>query len=567
MSELAATPNDIAATARPLPLAGKAGGIMQQIKTFMGQPAVARALPAVGFIAMIGLAALLWMHFSASPGKTLFAGLPDADKAAVAEALEAGGISHSFDSGGSITVADSDYHQARMLLASRGLPRSAPDGDQVISDLPLGASRAVEGERIRTARQMDLARTIEAIDAVRTARVHIADNGQSVFVRDRAAPAASIMLTLEPGRTLSDGQVQAIVHLVASSVPNLNPEGVSVVDQNGRLLSRAGGGGDSATGESERQIDIQQTIEERYRQAIATLLTPIVGAGNFTAEVHADMDFSETQASREAFPEAARTLRSEQGTVTSENGSNAGSTVGGIPGTLSNQAPPPATTAATDPLTAQAPGAPGAAPATPQESRRNEQYARNYAVGREVSVTRNQTGTVRRLSVAVALRNPEGGRALTRDELQSMENLVRGAVGFNQQRGDVVAISARAFAVEEEVSAAWYEAPWLSSPLVRGALGLVVALGLMFGLGRPMMKKLRVVAEKRADKAAVRQEIAEAIADRAKDPSTHVTIDMIEAAPSYEARASLIRSFVRQDPARAALVVRDLIRADTQGAA
>jgi flagellar M-ring protein FliF len=563
MSELIATTTDIAA-ARPLPSGGKAGGILQQIKGFAAQPAVAKSLPAVGFIAMIGLAALLWMAFSAAPGKTLFAGLADADKAAVVEALEGAGISHSIDSGsGALNVSEDDYHQARMLLASQGLPRSAPDGNSVISDLPLGASRAVEGERIRSARQMDLARTIEAIDAVRTARVHIADNGQSVFVRERAAPGASVMLTMEPGRTLGEGQVQAIVHLVASSVPNMNPEGVSVVDQNGRLLSGGGGSAQGATGESERQITIQQTVEDRYRQAIATLLTPIVGPGNFTAEVHADMDFSQVEASREAYPEASRTLRAEQGTVSSESGAG-GTQAGGIPGALASEPPPPATTAPTqDPLAT--PGA--AAPGQAQETRRNEQYARNYAVGREVSVTRNQTGTVRRLSVAVAIRNPEGGRALTRDELQSMENLVRGAVGFNQQRGDMVAITARTFATEEAPVTSWWEEAWLS-PLVRSLVGLIVALAVVFGLGRPLMKKLSAAAKDRAAAAgpsnAVGREIAAAIADQGKHD--RVTIDMIEAAPSYEARAALIRSFVRQDPARAALVVRDLIRADTKGA-
>jgi flagellar M-ring protein FliF len=560
MSELAAT-NDLAAS-RPLPLAGKSGGIVQQIKNFIAQPAVAKSLPLVGFISMIGLAALLWMAFSAAPGRTLFSGLEDADKASVAEALESAAIGHSIDSStGALSVSEDDYHQARMLLASQGLPRSAPDGAKVMEELPMGASRAVEGERIRSARQTDLARTIEAIDAVRTARVHIADHGQSVFVRERAAPGASVMLTLEGGRSLSDGQVQAIIHLVASSVPNLSPEGVSVVDQNGRLLSGGGGANAGATGESERQIGVQQAVEDRYRQAIATLLTPIVGAGNFTAEVHADMDFSQIEASREAYPEASRTLRAEQGTVSSEAGGG-DPAVGGIPGTLANEAPAAATA-----VPAADPNAPPMAAPMPgaQETRRNEQYARNYAVGREVSVTRNQTGTVKRLSVAVALRNAEGGRALTRDELQSLENLVRGAVGFSQERGDVVAITARAFASEEPPVTSWWQEAWLS-PLVRSIVGLIVALAVVFGIGRPMMKKLSAAAKARAEARSngVGKEIAAALADRGK--TDKVTIDMIEAAPSYETRAALIRSFVRQDPARAALVVRDLIRADTKGA-
>jgi flagellar M-ring protein FliF len=368
------------------------------------------------------------------------------------------------------------------------------------------------------------------------------------------------MLTLEGGRALSDGQVQAIIHLVASSVPGLSPDGVSVVDQNGRLLSGGGGAAAGATGESERQIAVQQAVEDRYRQAISTLLTPIVGAGNFTAEVHADMDFSQVEASREAYPEASRTLRTEQGSVSSETGGG-GQTVGGIPGTLANEAPPPATTVpATDPNAAPVPGV---VPGT-QETRRNEQYARNYAVGREVSVTRNQTGTVKRLSVAVALRNVEGGKVLTRDELQAMENLVRGAVGFTQDRGDVVAITARSFAVEEPPVTSWWESAWLS-PLVRSGVGLIVALAVVFGIGRPMLKKLSAAAKAKSERSdEVGKQIAAALADQSKNIDT-VTIDMIEAAPSYEARAALIRSFVRQDPARAALVVRDLIRADTKG--
>ena len=562
MSELVATG---AAQVAAVASAGKSGGFLARIKGFAGQPAVAKSLPAIGLIGLLALAALLWMTFSAAPGRSLFAGADDRDKAAIAEALEQGGIAHKVDGTGAITVSEDDYHKARMLLASRGLPKSAPDGNEVMNDLPLGASRAVEGERIRSSRQMDLARTIEAIDAVQTARVHIADSGQSVFVRDRAAASASVMLTLEPNRTLSDGQVQAIVHLVASSVPGLTPENVSVVDQNGRLLSTPGGG--DGVGGPDRQVAIQSAIEDRYRQAITSLLTPIVGAGNFTAEVHADMDFSQVDATREAYPEAAgRTVRTEQGTTNTESGSAGGQSAGGIPGALSDQPPAPATPTATpDPLTNQAPGAAAAPPA--QESRRNEQYNRSYAVGREVSVTRNQTGTVRRLSVAVAIRNAEGGRAMTRDEIASMEQLVRGAVGASNERGDVVAITARAFATEPEAETSWWEAAWLS-PLVRSLGGLIIALAVVFFIGRPIVKRLTSGAKN--DAAAtpdgdVTAQLQAALADHSAAPENKVTIAMIEAAPSYEARAALIRNFVRQDPARAALVVRDLIRADAKG--
>jgi len=158
-----------------------------------------------------------------------------------------------------LTVSDSDYYRAKMLLAQAGLPKSAPDGDSVISSLPMGASRAVEGERLRDARETDLARTIEAIDAVQTAKVHLAAEQPSVFVRDEAPASASVMLTLHQGRALSDGQTQAIVNLVASSVPGLSPDNVSVVDQSGHLLSRKGG-----DGSADRQLELQSQTEQRY---------------------------------------------------------------------------------------------------------------------------------------------------------------------------------------------------------------------------------------------------------------------------------------------------------------
>ena len=221
----------------------------------------------LGIVALLGLAAIVWMIFSAPPARALFAGLPDEEKAAVVEALNTGGVANSIDRDtGAINVSDDDYHRARMLVASQGLPRGGQTGSDAMAAMPLGASRAVEGERIRGARELDLARTIEAIDVVQTARVHLAVEQPSVFVRERARAAASVMLTLAPGRTLGDNQVQAIVNLVASSVPGLAAEGVSVIDQNGRLLSRSGG--DGGSGVSERQLAVQTQVEDRTRHAI-----------------------------------------------------------------------------------------------------------------------------------------------------------------------------------------------------------------------------------------------------------------------------------------------------------
>ena len=564
MSELTASTDLTPLPARAAggnPLSGMRG-VTQNLRGLLDQPAVIKSLPAIGFIALIGLAALIWMVVSAPPSRTLFSGLTDQEKGAVVEALNTGGIAYEIDrSTGAIAVSEADYHQARMMLAGQGLPRSGPSGDEMIGNLPLGASRAVETERIRSARELDLARTIEGIDVVQSARVHLAVQSPSVFVREQPQAAASVMLTLASGRTLGDAQVQAIVHLVASSVPGLAPEGVSIVDQNGRLLSRRG----DANSLGDQQLEVQSAVEERYRQAISTLLTPVLGAGNFTAEVNAEMDFSETQSTRENFPENQRVVSAEQGQV-STGPDGAGAAVG-IPGALSNQAPPPAEASAT-PEAAQPEGEAAtteAAAAGP----RTENYNRTFALGREVSVTRQQPGTIKRLSVAVALRNPEGARPRSRQELQALEQLVKGAVGFSQSRGDVVALSAREFAPTETIEPAWYEASWIW-PLARNVTALAVAALLIFGLGRPLLRKGSAMVAKRAEasrtaRSKVGGEIASVLADRARsDLDMKVTLEMIEATRDYETRAALIRNFVRQDPARAAVVVRDLIRADAR---
>ena len=540
------------------------GTALQQLRGLTSQPAVVKSFPALAFLALAGVAALLWMTFTAAPSRDLFRGLPDEDKAAVTEALQGAGIDYDIDpSSGALTVPGDAYYEAKMLLAAQGLPKSAPDGNAMISSLPLGASRAVENERLRSARELDLARTIEAIDAVQKARVHLALEQPSAFLRERSKPAASVLLTLAAGRSLGDQQVQAIVNLVASSVPGMTPDGVSVADQNGRLLSQQGGGGSS--GEAERQVAIQAKIEERYRQSIETLLTPILGAGNFTAQVHADVDFSETQATREGFPKEASTLRAEEGAYTLANGADA--PAGGIPGALSNQ-PPPAAQVATSPggaTTVPIPGSPESAAAA--AAKRNESYSRNFAVGREVSVTRQQTGQVKRISVAVVLKNPEGGKPRGAPEIATFENLVKGAVGYDQTRGDVVAISSKAFVPVETPVENWWEAAWVML-IVRNVTALAIAALVIFGFGRPLMKKIGAGLGKRAASPAVRAavpgEIAAAIAHEAKNPDTRITLEMIETANSYETRAALIRNFVRQDPARAALVVRDLIKSDSK---
>jgi flagellar M-ring protein FliF len=511
------------------------------------QPAVRKALPMIALTGAVGLAAVTYFALSTPAQAPLFQGLAESDKAAVAGALQSSGISYSLDPGtGAISVDAGKLHEARMLLAGQGLPKAQPSGDAVIASLPMGSSRAVEGETLRGAREADLARTIEAIDAVKTARVHLATPEPSVFVREAREPAASVMLTLQQGRSLSDAQVRAIRHLVASSVPNLAADAVSVIDQSGALLSS-----DTASAD-DRMFQLQLQMEGRYRQAVVALLTPIAGQGNFSVEVHADVDASESQSTRETYPKDDRALRSEEGNKSVSADGTPGAV--GIPGALSNQPPPASQLSATAPVSSNE--------QTNAQNQSEETYTRTFDVGREIAVTHQPQGGLRRLSVAVALRDLKGAKKRSAADVAALENLVKGAVGFNAQRGDVVAISARPFAEQTDVTVNFWDQRWFL-PLVQQLGALLAALLAFLFIGGPIVKavKARMAASK--DRAETEQQLL-----AATDPgrtTNAVTIEMIEAAPSYEARANLVRSFIRQDPERAALVVRKMIGARADG--
>jgi flagellar M-ring protein FliF len=505
------------------------------------QPAVRKALPMIALTGAMGLAAVTYFTLSTAAQTPLFQGLAEADKAAVADALQSSGISYSLDPGtGAISVDAGKVHEARMLLAGQGLPKAQPSGDAVIASLPMGSSRAVEGETLRGAREADLARTIEAIDAVKTARVHLATPEPSVFVREAREPAASVMLTLQQGRSLSDAQVRAIRHLVASSVPSLAADAVSVIDQSGALLSS-----DQASAD-DRMFQLQLQMEDRYRQAVVALLTPIAGQGNFSVEVHADVDSSESQSTRETYPKDDRALRSEEGNTSVSTDATRDAV--GIPGALSNQ-PPPASQLATTP-----PG--GSRSPTGTQNQSEETYTRTFDVGREIAVTHQPQGSLRRLSVAVALRDLKGAKKRSAADVAALENLVKGAVGFNAERGDIVALSARPFAEQAEEDVSFWDQPWFF-PFAQQIGAVIAALFAFLIIGRPLVKavKARMAASK--ERAETEQQLLAATGQ--PRAANAVTIEMIEAAPSYEARAKLVRSFIRQDPERAALVVRQMI--------
>ncbi|WP_375429458.1 flagellar basal-body MS-ring/collar protein FliF [uncultured Sphingomonas sp.] len=536
---------------------------LQQLRGLMAQPAVRRAGPAALIVGLVGAAALAWATLSAAPQKTLFPSLPDSDKAAVTAALDQANIPATIDDAtGALTVPEDDYSRARILLAGQGLPKAAPGGYAILDQLPMGVSRAVEGERLRQARETELARSIQEIDAIAEARVHLAMPEASVFVRDTAKPSASVIVKLQAGRALSDAQINSIINLVASSVPGMKPDDVTVVDQLGGLLSKSGGPNANAGGD--QRIEFQRRVEDKYRQQLQQLLTPLVGAGNFTAEVQAVVDLDETQATRESY-EKQGALRAETGNWTGNQQTT--TAPGGIPGALSNTPPPASTLQAPQP--AMGTPQPVAGGPAPDPMKQSDAYQRAYDLDRQVSVTRAAPGGVKRLSVAVLLREPEKGRR-TGAEIAQISDLVKSAVGFDAGRSDNVTVISRKFAGGDTAaeSPAWYDAAWF--PMVaRNVTAIVIALLVLLLGVRPLAKALM---KTRADATAGAADGVGAIAsDGMSGDSTPgltiqqpVGLDEIDATRSFDERIGAVRGFTRDNPARAALAVRDMIKADAK---
>jgi flagellar M-ring protein FliF len=533
---------------------------LQQLTGLLGQSAVRRSLPFVFLTGLILAGFLAWSMVASAPQRILFANATDADKAAITSALQGAGIASGIDGAGAITVAEDDYHKARMLLASQNLPKATPGGYAILDNLPMGVSRAVEGERLRQARETELARSIQEIDAVAEARVHLATPEASAFVRESASPSASVIVKLQPGRALGEAQIRAIVNLVASSVPGMQPDAVTIVDQMGALLSKSGGKDGASAGDT--RIDFQRRVEDKYREQLVQLLTPMVGAGNFTAEVQADVDLDESQATRESYDKQGQVMRAEQGAWTGT--SKDGAAPGGIPGTLSNTPPPASTLVAPNAgaAAAPAPAAPAAAP--PRQAKQSDSFTRTYETGKEISVTRAMPGNVRRLSVAVLLRE-EPGKPRGIAEINQINELVRAAVGYNAQRQDQVTVVSRKFSAAADPAKdgpAWYEAAWV--PIAaRNATALVIALLILFLGVRPLAKALLRKRDDAAHRPAL--PIGGHGPEGASAPAPGVSIDMLaDRGNSYDDRVGLVRGFTRENPARAALAVRDMIKADAR---
>lgn len=467
-------------------------------------------LVAVAAAVALGVAVVLW---SRGPNYgLLYAGLEQKDASAITQELQANNTPYQLSSDGSSIMAPAaDLAALRLKLAAKGLPQGSANSSTLpAADSPFGMSDLAERTRYQQLLEADLGATIGGLQSVRAARVHLALPKPSAFIRDSREASASVLVTLYPGRQLDAGQVAAIVHLVAASVPNLEARQVSVIDQQGQLLTADP---ESPGVVGDNRLRIATRIENTYAQRIEELLTPLVGPGRVHAQVHADLDFSRTEKATETFGHDHPALRSEQ-TSSEQRGAGDGA-AGGVPGALSNQPPVMVAqpTAAKPDAGKAAAATATATTATASSGESSSSATRNYELDRTISHVSDPAGRLARLTVAVVLDNKlaAAGKPDTADEpaddsaaapksvpfsaqeLQHLTELTKNAVGFDAARGDSVSVVNQAFqhgpAVDALPETPLWGRPGVLDLLKQGA-GVLIALLVAFGLLRPLLKGL-----------------------------------------------------------------------------
>ncbi len=555
----------------------KAEDLKAQVQGFAALPAVRQIGLMIGLAASIalGVAVVLW---SQSPGYSLlFANLPPQELAEVARQLDEANVPYQLEHGSNAILVPADrVHKLRMKLAAQGLPQ-APEGgyDLLDKDPGFGVSRFRERILYQRALEGELARTIASLAAVQAARVHLAIPKQSVFVRDRASPRASVLVQLRPGARLKEDQVSGIVNLLASSVPELKPEGVTVVDQKGRLLNDHER--DEKLALSTEQFEYNRKVEEAYRKRIMEILAPIVGPAGVRAEVTAELDFTRAEETREQYRPQRDAIRSEQirESLTVEGEAR------GVPGALTNQPPRGGTLSTTEGEQANA-------------RDKSKEVVRNYELDRTISHSRFAPGRVKRLSVAVMLdyrkKLGDDGKIeqvpLSDEELARLTELVKKAVGFDPQRNDSINLVAMPFQADAlaaplEEPPLWQQ-PWVWE-LAKPVLGALFVLLLSLGVLRPTLKNLArhghiIESEANAQRLPGPEgagdlaqlpgpegAAAEAGGDlvaRAGDDEDQEEDEEAESEARPRPTVEDARTLVQQDPRRVAQLVREWVSAD-----
>ena len=520
---------------------------------------------------MIGLAAVIavivgsMMWAQAPDYRVLYGNLADRDGGAVIDALQKQNIPFRMGEGGTIMVPAGMVYEARLKMASQGLPRGGSVGFELMDAQKFGISQFQENVNYQRALEGELARTISAISAVQGARVHLAIPKRTVFVREERKPSASVMVSVYSGRVLEKSQVAGIVHLVASSVPDMPPGNVTVVDQNGVMLASGVDKGATA-GLDSSQLGYLKQVEQDYAQRIEGIISPITGAQNVRAQVTADLDFSVTEQTAETYkPNPTPDQSSVRSQQSSESLSEGGQNAGGVPGALSNQPPG----AATAPISAAGrPAAGGAVAATATSSPVHKETITNFELDKTISHTRMPVGSVRRLSVAVvinnkAVRDRKGKvsyQALSKDELAQVSNLAKEAMGFNQERGDTLNVVNAPFNLAEAEEVAplpfWKDPAIMSlaKDVVKYLLIAGLLIYLVLGVLKPMLRELVSIGSAAGERGAAAKAGAMGGAEEAGDV---VTLGRRE--HSYEEDLKLVKDMAKQEPKIVANVVKDWV--------
>jgi flagellar M-ring protein FliF len=579
-----------------LPVAG--GMSFPNAAEVLSQPAVRKAMPAIITLLTIAVFLIAYSLAKDPPFRSLFPGLSEADRQAAFEALSGADFGVKIDqASGDLLVSDERYHEARLFLASRGLPQEGSVGGMgsLNEDASMTTSQFMEQVRYVAAMEQELARSVTQIASVQSARVHLAAPKQSVFVRNRTPAKASVVVNPHPGRIISNSQVEAIIHMVSSSVPYLATDDVVVVDQRGKLLTDANRFASMQLNSS--QMEHKQSIEETYRNRIEALLSSVVGSSNVRSEVDVTMDFTETEATYEEFDNKANGPKARSEILTREARNNEDAR--GVPGSTSN-ATPTATSGVIDGQLADELGG--------LEGARSTKTTRNYELDRAVRHVKRQGGSIQRISVAVIINErevtvppppvpvlaegeeaPEAApapvlvpvvEAFSEAELERFTDLVKGVVGFDQARGDSVTVVAAAFEkpVPIESLVKWYEnAQVMSTAKSLGAALTFIVL--LFVVVRPVLKsylpQVETVEEAKVTRrqdgelteeelAMIQEEEPESLDDikaKLKPKKSTISADMLDTANSYDDKVALVRYLVAEDAGRVANVIRKMIKA------
>ena len=504
----------------------------------------------------IGLAVVLW---SRDPSYVpLYSQMNARDSAEVVAALERSGISFKIDQNhGMLMVPADSLQSARLKLAAEGLPRESGGNDEVFgASGTFNTSQFMENARYKKALESELARTISKFNDIKSARVHLAIPRESAFVRDAHEPSASVFIDVYSGLELKKHTIAAIINLVASSIPSLNASRVTVVDQDGQLLNE--GGGQTLFSDTERFLDYRQTLEQQYAQKVQEILTPILGYGRVRAKVSADIDFTSYEQTQEMFNPELPSLRSEQ---TMEEKRSATSDANGVPGTLSNnpQANPTLGAKNIPPKNGTQKNMPVSQTSSEQSDAKDirTQSTKNFELDKTVSHTKNQPGTIKRLSVAVLVDNRAvmnektkklEKKPLDAKEIEQIKLLVSDAIGLNTKRGDSLNVINSGFVKPDPIEPLPEERFWQKDSfwsVLKQVGGALFVLAIIFGVLRPMLKTL-----------ASNKEEEQAAQEQAQGELTYDGKLSLKDVHDYESQLTLLRQVVDKEPKRVAQVVK-----------